>query len=104
MVASEELIDDSSAIRKGVFMKQNVKIDPVSNLRLRAQVAEKCIAMLEQWPDDPRQPEALRHYKAQLVTIRGKIKDLERQVQEPPPVVIRLKTADLSGKHPKGID
>ena len=65
------------------------------NLQSRINLCKYCIELLQSVPGDPRQPDALKYYQAQLA-------ELEAQVK-PPPIVIGLKTASISGKVPKGV-
>ena len=58
---------------------------------MRISICKGFISLLESTPDDPRQPEALRYYRAQLAELEGK----------PAPIVIGLKTATISAKVPK---
>lgn len=55
----------------------------------RIAIVKMAIKILEE-TEDPRQPEALEHYRAQLAQLEAQIK--------PPPIVIGLKTARLFGK------
>jgi hypothetical protein len=59
----------------------------------RINLCKYCIEVLEKEKDDPRQPEALEFYKAQLV-------NLESKLPKPPDIVIGLKTATLLGQVP----
>lgn len=66
----------------------------IEGLHARIMIARFVLSVLEKEIDDPRQPEALRHYRAQL-------EELEKQYAEatkPPSIVIGLKTARLSTK------
>ena len=64
-----------------------------NDLKIRIAMCKYCIEVLEKEKDDPRQPDALIHYKAQLV-------ELESKLPKPPDVVIGLKTATLLGQVP----
>ena len=65
------------------------------SLQSRINLCKFCLEVLQSVPGDPRQPDALKYYQAQLA-------ELEAQVK-PPPIVIGLKTASISGKVPKGV-
>lgn len=75
----------------------------LDELRARRALADLCIRALMQM-DDPRQPDALAHYRAQLARIDAEITRKERDdraargVPEPEPVVVGLKSALLFGK------
>jgi len=62
-------------------------------IKVRIAMCRYCIEVLEKEKDDPRQPEALEFYKAQLV-------NLEIELPKPPDIVIGLKTATLLGQVP----
>lgn len=61
----------------------------MNNIRLRIIICKSIIKELSKITDDPRQPEALAHYRLQL-------ESLENLLPKPPPIVIGLKTASLS--------
>jgi hypothetical protein len=66
-------------------------------LKIRIKMCKYCIEVLEKEKDDSRQPDALFHYKAQLVELESKLDSINR----PPDIVIGLKPATLLGKVPK---
>ena len=70
-------------------------MEQLKDLQLRRTVAKSLIAQLEKITDDDRAPDALNHYRAQLLEIEARITELE---SKPTPVVIGLKSADLSAK------
>jgi len=67
----------------------------VEELNWRRKFCKMCISIIDQVEDDPRKPEAMKHYKAQLAEIDAQITEL---TGTPPPVVVGLKTAVLFGK------
>ena len=69
-----------------------------NTLKIRISVCKFCIKVLEtNATDDSRQPDALVHYKAQLVELESKLDSINK----PPDIVIGLRSANLSGKVPK---
>lgn len=69
----------------------------IEELKIRIEVCKFSIELLEKNPNDPRQPEALNHYRSQLAV-------LEREYIEaskPTYIVIHLKPATLSADTPK---
>ena len=67
----------------------------LAELKMRRTICQACIKTLDQVEDDPRKPEAMENYKAQLASIDAQITEL---TGTPPPVVVGLKTASLFGK------
>ena len=73
-----------------------VKMDSkLAELNMRRTVCQACIKVLDQAEDDPRKPEAMKEYKAQLAEIDAAIAEI---TGKPPPVVVGLKTAKLFGE------
>ena len=71
-------------------------------LYARKALAETAIRVLqEQAQGDPRQYDALSTYRKQLFHIQERIATLEKDLQVPPPTVVKLQTATLSGKTDK---
>lgn len=69
----------------------------IEELKIRIEMCKFSIEILEKNKDDPRQPEALDHYRKQLA-------DLEKEyieVSKPIDIVIRLKPAVISADIPK---
>ncbi len=69
----------------------------IEELEIRISMCKFCIEVLEKEKNDPRQPEALDHYRGQLAS-------LEREYIEankPPDIVVRLKPAIMSANVPK---
>jgi hypothetical protein len=60
-------------------------------LRIRRGVAMEAVRVLEEEKEDPRAPDALEYYRAQLAGIEEKI-----EAMTPPPIVVGLKTATVS--------
>ena len=78
-------------------MKIEVPMPPkVTELELRIAVCKSIVEALKQMTDDPRQPDALAHYQAQLLHLESK------RPGPPKDIVIGLKTATLTAK-PQGI-
>ena len=69
--------------------------EKLAELNMRRTVCQVCIKTLDQVEGDPRKPEAMNHYKAQLAGIDAQIAEI---TGKPPPVVVGLKTASLFGK------
>ncbi len=67
----------------------------LAELNMRRTVCQACIKTLDQIEDDPRKPEAMEKYKAQLASIDAQIAEI---TGTPPPVVVGLKTAKLFGE------
>ena len=63
-------------------------------LNMRRTICQACIKTLDKMDDDPRKPEAMKEYKAQLASIDAQIAEI---TGKPPPVVVGLKTAKLFG-------
>lgn len=74
-----------------------------SELEVRINMCKLCIKVLtEDAADDPRQPDALAHYKAQLARLEAKMSQSFMDIlPRPPDIVIGLKPATLFGKVPK---
>ena len=68
-------------------------------LNTRRAVCQTAIKTLDQITDDPRKPDAMEHYKAQLAEIDAAIAEI---TGKPPPIVVGLKTATLFGKSDLG--
>lgn len=67
---------------------------PLGELYIRRQACQTCIRVIDQIEDDPRKPEAMEYYKAQLAKIDAEIAEI---TGTPPPIVVGLKTARLTG-------
>ncbi len=74
----------------------------VKELRMRRMVCDKLIRkLITECADDPRQPEALEHYRQQLKGLDAELAEAERQerqklgIPEPEPIVIGLKPGIL---------
>ena len=65
-----------------------------NEIRARIKICEFCIELLQKETEDPRQPEALKHYQDQLEVLKSRL-------PKPQNIVIGLKTASLSAKVPK---
>ncbi|OGN89767.1 MAG: hypothetical protein A2Y88_07110 [Chloroflexi bacterium RBG_13_48_10] len=65
-----------------------------NEIRARMKICEFCIELLKKETEDPRQPEALKHYQEQLEVLKSRL-------PRPATTVIGLKTASLSAKVPK---
>lgn len=65
------------------------------DIKARIALVKMAIKILEDEPDDPRQPEALEKYKGQLAELE---KRLEEEAGKPPPIVVGLKPGRLFGK------
>lgn len=77
-----------------------------SDIRVRIEMCKLCIRVLEDdCKDDPRQPSALEHYKAQLKRLEQKAAPHNFgnviPSTQPPDIVIGLKPARLFGVVPK---
>lgn len=68
----------------------------IEELKIRTSMCRFCIEILEKEKDDPRQPEALAHYKAQLDELEAELAEAIR----PPDIVVNLKPAIITGKIP----
>lgn len=70
----------------------------LNELYMRRQVAQRIISLVDSIAevDDPegRKPEALEYYKGQLAKFDTKIAAI---TGKPPPIVVGLKTASLTG-------
>lgn len=72
-----------------------MKEQKVNDLKSRIALCEFCIRTLEGVPDDePLKADALEHYRKQLEVLKARL-------PKPPPTVIKLKAATLSGVVPK---
>ena len=67
----------------------------LNELNVRRLVCQSIIKTIDQIENDPRKPEAMEHYKAQLASIDAQIAEI---TGKPPPIVVGLKTASLFGK------
>lgn len=83
--------------------------EPLAKLYFRQTIAQMAVRILEDDPDDPRQPEALAHYRAQLAQIDAMIEEREaagetlpepseQEEGEPEGVVVKLKPGYLFSK------
>lgn len=73
-------------------------------LDIRIRMCKFCISVLENdCKDDPRQPDALEHYKKQLEELRAQIirPTFDDVLPKPPDVVVNLKPAIIFGNVPK---
>ena len=66
----------------------------LSELNMRRTICQACIKVLDRSEDDPRKPDAMANYKAQLASIDAQITEI---TGTPPPIVVGLKTAKLFG-------
>ena len=66
----------------------------LNELYMRRTICQVCIKTIDMIEDDPRKPEAMNHYKAQLASIDAQIAEI---TGKPPSVVVGLKTAKLFG-------
>lgn len=79
----------------------------LAELRMRRNLCDRIIREL-MGMDDPRAPDSIEHYRAQLARIDGKIVEMERAerqrlgLPEPESVIVGLKPAMLFGEAPKG--
>lgn len=78
-------------------------MDNKEELSIRISMCKYCIKVLEtSATDDPRQPDALAHYQAQLKKLEEKLAhSYEDMFPKPPDIVIGLKPAKLFGNVPK---
>ena len=70
-----------------------------SDVRMRIQVVASILKQLKTDVDlssDARLPDVIAHYEAQKEKLEKELADIE----QPPPIVIGLKAASLSGKVP----
>jgi len=65
----------------------------LGDLKMRRTVCQAVIASLDKM-EDPRQADAIKHYKAQLAEIDAMITKI---TGKPPAITVGLKTADLLG-------
>lgn len=76
-----------------------------TDLGIRISMCKFCIKVLEDdCKGDPRQPDALAHYRARLAKLEGKLLNqptLQEMLPSPPDIVIGLKPAKLFGDVPK---
>jgi hypothetical protein len=77
----------------------------IQELRTRRTLCDGIIRQLIQMgSSDPRQPDALAHYREQLKTLDSELAEAERAyrkehgIPEPEPVIVNLKTAILFPK------
>lgn len=73
-------------------------------LKIRIDMCKFCIKVLEDdCKDDPRQPDALAHYRKQLEELEAKaIKpSYDQMIPKPPDIVVNLKPARIFGTVPK---
>lgn len=74
----------------------------IGELKVRRTICDGIIRELMKM-DDPRAPEALEHYRAQLTKLDAELTEAERAerarlgIPEPEPVVVGLKSARLFG-------
>ncbi len=80
------------------MMENDERIQEEYDLRVRIAMCKFCIQTLEQTVDDPRQPDALRHYQGQMAELEAKLAQLQ---SKPPDIVIGLKPAELFPRVPK---
>ena len=66
----------------------------IKELTFRRNLCRAFIKVIDEMEDDPRKPEAMENYKAQLAKIDAEITEI---TGKPPPVVVGLKTAKLFG-------
>ena len=66
----------------------------LSELNMRRTICQVVIKTIDQM-DDPRKAVALKRYRGQLATLDAEIKEI---TGTPPPVVVGLKTVNLTGK------
>ena len=85
--------------------EQKTKPRSINELRMRRTVCDQIIrTLMAMGESDPRQPEALEHYRQQLKKLDTELAEaerLERQrlgIPEPEPIVIGLKPAVLFPK------
>lgn len=74
---------------------ESTRLNELEELNFRRELCQTIIKLLKDM-DDPRRDAALKEYQAQLKTIEDKIAAREA----PPPVVVPLKSATLSGQVP----
>ena len=66
----------------------------LAELTFRRNLCRAFIKAIDEMEDEPRKPEAMENYKAQLAKIDAEIAEI---TGKPPPVVVGLKTAKLFG-------
>ena len=66
----------------------------LSELNMRRKICQVVIRTIDQM-DDPRKAAALKRYRGQLATLDAEIMEI---TGTPPPVVVGLKTVNLTGK------
>lgn len=72
-------------------------MERIEELEFRIRMCEFCISILEKETSDPRQPDALNHYRGQLSELKTKY----IQLHQPPDIVVHLKPANLSAVSPR---
>lgn len=72
-------------------------MERIEELEFRIRMCEFCISLLERETNDPRQPDALNHYRGQL----SELKNEYIKLHKPPDIVVHLKPAHLSADVPK---
>lgn len=77
--------------------KRNLE-DRLKDLDFRLALVKKCICTIEEEHNDPRAPEALEHYKAQLAEIEQRIAETRAALSGPCDVIIGLQSARLFAK------
>ena len=81
---------------------KNRTIDDLTTRRILCDAAIR--TLITECAHDPRQPEALAHYKAQLASLDAELAEAEREyrkangIPEPEPVVVGLKPVQLFSK------
>ncbi len=85
----------------------NPQTRSVTELTIRRMLCDKIMrALIDDCAGDPRQPDALEHYRAQLKALDKELaaaQKLDRQargIPEPEPVVVNLKPGRLFGLSP----
>lgn len=75
-----------------------------NELNIRIRMCEFCISVLEKdCKDDPRQPDALEHYRKQLEVLKAKAvrPSFDEMLPKPPDIVVKLQPARIFGNVPK---
>ena len=67
----------------------------LSELNMRRKICQVVIRTIDQMEDEPRKATAMKRYREQLATLDAEIKEI---TGTPPPVVVGLKTVNLTGK------
>lgn len=76
----------------------------VEELRIRRTVCDGIIRVLMDITNDPRQPDALAHYREQLKKLDDELTEAEKAyrkengIPEPEPITVGLKPAIIFGK------